>query len=403
MPLFGPPNIEKLKEKGDLDGLTRALRHKYYYIRRDAAEALGELGHSRAVEPLVAALKDEDTVRKAAVQALAKLGSVAVHPLIAALDNEEAYLREAAAVALGELRDPRAVEPLVAYLHTGLRGYRPATALEALGEFADPRLAAEFADYIDDGDLEVRGIARGALGKMGDAARGALIAALKDGRSSAARALVVLGIKEGVAALVDALHDENHLVRAEAASALGHLGDARAVNALVSAVADEDPKVRAAAAEALASLATRERVELIAVLRPAFETLLGILNQEIAELKLEPSFPASDLRMKLLKNVAVVLGEVRDERAVETLAEAFELAPNYRPEVTTSDDILEEAAMALAGIGQPSVRRLVPLLGKFERDTDVDRLKRAAVIEALQRIGGPEAERALTEYRARQK
>lgn len=43
MPLFGPPNIEKLKERGDVDGLIRALGHKDWRTRREAAVALGEL------------------------------------------------------------------------------------------------------------------------------------------------------------------------------------------------------------------------------------------------------------------------------------------------------------------------------------------------------------------------
>ena len=40
---FGPPNIEKLKEKRDVKGLIKALSHKEWNIRRDAAKALGEL------------------------------------------------------------------------------------------------------------------------------------------------------------------------------------------------------------------------------------------------------------------------------------------------------------------------------------------------------------------------
>ena len=69
---FGPPNIEKLKEKGDV----KALSHPDYRVRRAAAGALGDVGDARAVEPLVAALKDENffgesrTVRRDAADAL---------------------------------------------------------------------------------------------------------------------------------------------------------------------------------------------------------------------------------------------------------------------------------------------------------------------------------------------
>ena len=53
--------------------------------RRAAAEALGQLGDKRAVEPLIAALQDDvENVRQAAAEALGQLGDErAVEPLIA--------------------------------------------------------------------------------------------------------------------------------------------------------------------------------------------------------------------------------------------------------------------------------------------------------------------------------
>ncbi|MGB9872500.1 MAG: HEAT repeat domain-containing protein, partial [Anaerolineae bacterium] len=74
--LFGPPNIEKMKARGDVKGLIKALGYeKDWEIRRDAARALGELKDARAVEPLIAALKDKDSdVREAAAEALDRLG-----------------------------------------------------------------------------------------------------------------------------------------------------------------------------------------------------------------------------------------------------------------------------------------------------------------------------------------
>ncbi len=41
MGLFGPPNVEKLKEKRDMNGLIKALSYeKDAYIRLKAAKAL---------------------------------------------------------------------------------------------------------------------------------------------------------------------------------------------------------------------------------------------------------------------------------------------------------------------------------------------------------------------------
>jgi HEAT repeat protein len=58
MPLFGPPNVDKLEAKGDVKGLIRTLlrQGKPSDLRVAAAEALGRLGDARAVEPLVEAL-----------------------------------------------------------------------------------------------------------------------------------------------------------------------------------------------------------------------------------------------------------------------------------------------------------------------------------------------------------
>jgi len=63
------PNIAKLKSKGDIDGLIKALsygnKYEHVGIRSDAAIALGEIGNPQAVEPLIAALKaNGDIVRK---------------------------------------------------------------------------------------------------------------------------------------------------------------------------------------------------------------------------------------------------------------------------------------------------------------------------------------------------
>lgn len=58
---FGPPNVEKLKAKGNVKGLIKALGYeKDATIRQAADEVLGEIGDTRAVEPLIAAIKPVD-------------------------------------------------------------------------------------------------------------------------------------------------------------------------------------------------------------------------------------------------------------------------------------------------------------------------------------------------------
>jgi HEAT repeat protein len=75
MSLFGPPNVEKMKDKRDVEGLVKALGYKEdVRVREAAARALLEIG-TPGVEPLNAALRDGDeTVRRMAAEALGKIG-----------------------------------------------------------------------------------------------------------------------------------------------------------------------------------------------------------------------------------------------------------------------------------------------------------------------------------------
>ena len=71
-------------------------------VREAAVETMKELNDTRAVEPLIQALKDEDSsVREGAAWALGSLGDTrAVDPLILALKDEDSQVRDNAAWAL---------------------------------------------------------------------------------------------------------------------------------------------------------------------------------------------------------------------------------------------------------------------------------------------------------------
>jgi HEAT repeat protein len=86
-------------------------------VRRAAAEALGKIKDPRAVGPLLSAFKDEHpVVHREAADALGKIGEPAFEPLLSALKDEDWHVRRGAAEALGEIKDPRAVEPLLSAL-----------------------------------------------------------------------------------------------------------------------------------------------------------------------------------------------------------------------------------------------------------------------------------------------
>jgi hypothetical protein len=167
--LFGPPDVEKLKAKGDVAGLIKALAYrKDGQVRRASAEALGRMCAARAVDALIAALRDQSWgVRTAAVTALRKIGdSRAVAPLIASLKDDTDHVRLAATTALGEIGDSRAVDPLIASLKDDSRHVRLAAAT-ALGEIGSTRAVdALIYRLVDEIDWDVRTATAQALAKL---------------------------------------------------------------------------------------------------------------------------------------------------------------------------------------------------------------------------------------------
>ena len=90
------------------------LKSKDGYVRGKTVMALGESKDPEAVEPLIQTLKDEYwVVRRNAAEALGKLmDPKAVEPLIQTLKDESKNVRGEAAIALGKIGDTRALEAL---------------------------------------------------------------------------------------------------------------------------------------------------------------------------------------------------------------------------------------------------------------------------------------------------
>lgn len=107
-------------------------------VARAAARELGRLGDVRAVEPLVKLLADSQ-VNQSAAEALLALGAKSVEALIPVLRSEHAGARLHAATALGEIRDKRAGEALIAALETDDEYAVRTAAATALGLLKDGR------------------------------------------------------------------------------------------------------------------------------------------------------------------------------------------------------------------------------------------------------------------------
>jgi len=132
------PNIKKMRAQNDIEGLIKSLKHSSVRVRYDAVTALGELKNARAIEPLIEALRDDTGAGWQAVNALSNIGYAAVEPLIRALQDKDKGIVRLAARALGELKDDRATEPLVEVLRDEDWNYRY-EAVMALGKIGDTK------------------------------------------------------------------------------------------------------------------------------------------------------------------------------------------------------------------------------------------------------------------------
>jgi len=250
------PNIQELQRRRDTKGLVDALKHEDEGVREYAAEALGNLGDKMAIGPLCESLEDSSwRVRMWAAWALGKLRDEAtVDPLIKALKDERLDVRRLAADALSQISDP--------------------AVLPVINVFAeeDPDLCAR-PEYV--------------LWNMGNPSIPPLIKALQSEnwrvRMRSAMTLAHINYKrindppgiildpkaihyletkidlpaskrdeaQAVDPLVEALGDNEPIVRQYAAYALGEIGDKRAIEPLTKMLDDDNADVRTKVSESL--------------------------------------------------------------------------------------------------------------------------------------------------------
>lgn len=133
--------------KSPVPGLIKQLRDPVAEVARDAALALGELNDTSAVEVLGAVVVNRENyfhsvVRAAAAESLGKLKDRrALESLVAGIRDPIAEASQSAIRALGDLGDERAVAPLIAVVQNHDGYFLPAVrqaARETLARFTEP-------------------------------------------------------------------------------------------------------------------------------------------------------------------------------------------------------------------------------------------------------------------------
>jgi HEAT repeat protein len=155
---------------------------------------------------------------------------------------------------IAKLLKAKDVEKLVALLQAERRGTR-IQAIRALGELRKLSTVQPLVEAMGDEEMLVRQAAAGALVEIGERAIPALVETLKGpgGRITphALWALGEIGSPDAIDAVVKAAESRSWRIRWCAVESLGDLGGKRAIATLVRALGDRDERVRNAAYLAL--------------------------------------------------------------------------------------------------------------------------------------------------------
>ena len=251
--------IEIIYETYGCDTLLRILKSDNSIIRENVIFTLGEYKDPKAILPLINALKDEDNdVWQSAQKALQDIGTPAIDALIASLKDENLNVRRRAPYILGSIKNTRAILPLINALKDEDNDVWQ-SAQKALQDIGTPAIDALIASLKDE-NLNIRGGAAYILGSIGNQ-RGAdpLINVLLNDqdpevRKRALNALIALKDSRVIDILIKNLNDQDPEVRADAVKALGKNKDPKAILPLINALKDEEWLVRDRAVNALKNI-----------------------------------------------------------------------------------------------------------------------------------------------------
>ena len=297
-----------LPEEISLDPIVADLRDADPAVRAQAATILGLARNPMVVEYLMQVLAfDTDLhVKRSVAIALGNIGHTSgIQPLLLAIQSSDPELRTFAAEALGKIPSPDVVELLIIALQGDVR--IKIGALEALGRIGDPRAIPHIQKLGPQVHAELDTVRCMALAKLGvggseelETIGRRLEGLTPHGRTIALDALVALGT-DAWTHIASCLADEDAIVRAQAARLLGSLQVTDSLPRLMQVLEDPDPMVRASALEGIAfhgSEQAREGLRTVMArvdegdpLRPEVEEVLTRLAQAGPS---EPDFVSFD-------------------------------------------------------------------------------------------------------------
>jgi HEAT repeat protein len=370
--LEGFAGLQNDRLKPLISGVISQLGRPTENVRRNAVAALGWLGGIESVVALCEILEAETgdlvwTIN----EALARIGGEqALECVLRVLKGGNDTQRYAAAITIERIGDEDSVPDLIKCLNDESFLVRWA-AVEALGRIGGSDAVRAMVGALKDPHLNVREAATACLGRIGsDEVEQELLSMLSkrdssadsvDARRAALEALGWIGSEHALAAVLEALEQNDTALHISAVEALGRIGGERAIDGLIRALTRSGVQVAIFAAEELGRLGGRK----------ALDALIGALRRE-----------GDDEERELVRAAAAeALGHIRGDEALAAIVQALR------------SDTLSVRARAVNGlklIGGPTA--IVELIKSLK---DNEMVVRWRAVDALGRIGGSSAVAAL--------
>ncbi|MHA2296903.1 MAG: HEAT repeat domain-containing protein [Candidatus Hodarchaeales archaeon] len=245
-----------------------------------AARALGNIGDTRATEPLTSTLWMTDDFINAAAEALGKLGEPAIDILIKSLDHENSKVRNKAAEVLGKIGNSRAVEPLIKAMKEDKVESVRGRAAEALGRLGDPLAIEPLVKKLSLGNHIFRKTIASALTKLGWQASDIEERVNFLLSNNQLEDLTDLG-DPALEPLVKSLNGHNSYIHERAALGLGLIGSNKSIDPLLKVLNSSDNHVRLAAAISLVKLGDERAIKpLVEGMHARYIRDLGVYKEE---------------------------------------------------------------------------------------------------------------------------
>jgi HEAT repeat protein len=423
--------IERLEEEAGYEFL--------FYV----AKTLGQIGNSKAVEPLLQMLErlkvginypnngNSDDGRSDFIEALGRIGDKeAVEPLITCLlEDGYKFHRAEAAQALGRIGDKRAVDPLIKVLRKDNEIVKSG-CIDALRRIKDKRAVKPMIDVLShrltggatyaDGGGNIGNQLGTVLGDFGDVQTiQPLISALKDeyGQLGVPYALAKLGGEKVADIMIDAVKNCSSDYKTGIILALGEIKEDRVIDAILETLKDKEFSVKEQSIIALGKLKSKKGFSPLIDLLNHKESLkknydewtacsllqstivaLGEIGNREAIKSLRNMLNDKDIFVRM--NVAEALVKLGEASSIEILLNIMEKPDEYVKYAAISSDFAEEnikhnAALILANFGDK--RAVKPLIEIIEEATDENSWEgsfasiRFSAIQALGEIGDPRA------------